>query len=95
MVVFNADACTWRIAGIPSEVRASSGRKAIMSAIDDSPEPMSPKEIAEATRQKPGNVRFLLHKMAQDGQVQLDDHGRYTRSGVSKTDNIANADANT
>ncbi len=41
-MTFNADTCTWNIAGEVSDVRTSSERKAIIAAINETQEPMHP-----------------------------------------------------
>ena len=38
---------------------------------------MGPSDIAAATGMKNENVRFLLHKMVQDGEVITKGRGRY------------------
>jgi hypothetical protein len=77
-LAFNADACTWTIAGEVSEVRASNARKNILAAMREIELPASPAAIATAADMKAVNVRKRLAKMAEDGLVEKADYGKYT-----------------
>ena len=76
-VKFEAERCRWSILGKAADVRLSDERANIRDAIANAPKPIGPSDIAEATRMKPGNVRFLLHKMAENGEVERVGRGRY------------------
>ena len=52
-------------------------------------EPMSPKQVAEAVGRHPNNVRQLMWKMANDGELRSCGGGKYTI-----TDNTDNSDNN-
>jgi MarR family len=76
-VTFDADTCKWRALGKASEVRRTDERAAILAALADSTEPMSPTEIADATRMSNQNVRQLLASMVKAGEVRKLRRGRY------------------
>ena len=86
---FDRDTCRWRVLGDAAEVRRSDERTAILDALRDATEPLSPREIADVSAQPYGNVRFLLHKMAKDGQVAKEGRGKYVLPDISPP-NIAN-----
>jgi AAA domain/IclR helix-turn-helix domain len=75
---FDRMTCRWRVLGEAAEVRRTDQRSAILSALEQSEEPLSPAEIAEATGMVRNNVKQLLLKMAKAGQVlKAKDRGRY------------------
>lgn len=82
---------SWAVLGDAEEYRMSSERAAIANAIRDAARPLTPKEIADATGKKDGAIRFLLFKMAQDGQVENIGGGRYILPTTANTANPANA----
>jgi hypothetical protein len=82
---------SWAVLGDADEYRMSSERAAIANAIRDAASPLSPKEIAAATGKKDGTIRFLLFKMAQDGQVVAIGQGRYILPTTANTANTANS----
>jgi len=67
----------WTLAGSAAEVRRSAERNAILAALRDATEPMSPSEIADVKGMKAGNVRKLLLGMVKVGDVTKVDRGRY------------------
>jgi hypothetical protein len=67
----------WRFLGSVEDVRRSDERANILEAIANIGGPASPTEIAGATGQKPGNVRFLLHQMMKKGEVLRVGKGLY------------------
>lgn len=76
-VTFNPGSCRWTAQGPASEVRRSSERGTILDALQESSEPMAPADITAATGMQSNNVRFLLFKMAKDGEVEKVGRGRY------------------
>lgn len=84
---------SWAVLGDAEEYRMSSERAAIAATIRDAARALTPKEIATATGKKDGAIRFLLFKMAQDGQVEAIGGGRYILPTTANTANSAN-DAN-
>jgi biotin operon repressor len=65
-----------RLIGV-DDFRLSKERRAIMKVMQDFAEPMSPKEIAEATGKSRASIRMLLRKMRQTGDVARRDDDRY------------------
>jgi hypothetical protein len=79
-MTFNGGACTWTIAGDARIVRMSSERQAILAALAEATEPLSPKDIAEASRMSVGSVKHLLRKMAADGAALKTGYGKYVKA---------------
>lgn len=76
-LAFDPVTCRWSLLGDAAEYRLTEERAAIVAAIRDAGEELSPKQIAEALGKKDGAVRFLIRKMAKDGEV-VGVAGRYT-----------------
>jgi hypothetical protein len=68
----------WTLAGSAADVRRSAERNAILAALGDATEPMSPSEIADITGMKAGNVRKLLLGMVKAGDITKLDRARYS-----------------
>ena len=67
---WNMNTATWTIEGTAEEVHMSEERGAILVELNRSPEPMSPKELADVMPGKShGAVKYLLHQMYHDDQV--------------------------
>ena len=84
-VQFDKEACVWRVLGEVQDARRSDARSVIMSVLSGTA-PLSPSEIAAASGQQHGNVRFLLSKMVEAGEVEKVGRGKY----ILPTPNIAN-----
>lgn len=76
-VSFDKVGCRWTILGNASEVHRSNERGAILAALEEASEPLTPQNIAAATGMPPNNVWQLLHNMAQDGEVVKVGRGKY------------------
>ncbi len=87
---FNKETCRWRLLGNASEVRRSNERKVIMDVLRDNLgnreagdnlgdnfSTMTPTEIAEETGMKQNNVKQLLRKMAENGEILNPERGKY------------------
>jgi RecA-family ATPase len=74
---FDRETCLWRITGNASDIRRSETRNAILRALANGSEPLRAKEIADLTGLTDGNVRKMLMKMAQEGEEERADYGRY------------------
>jgi hypothetical protein len=67
----------WMVSGDAAEVQRSDERTAILDALAEADEPMSPTDLAAVTRMPNGNIRQLLFKMANAGEIQKAGRGRY------------------
>jgi hypothetical protein len=75
---FERGVCRWRVLGEAAEVRRTGQRTAILTALEQSQEAMSPAEIAEAAGMARNNVKQLVLKMVKAGQVlKAEGRGRY------------------
>ena len=77
-MAFDRDACVWRIAGEASEVKLSSERSAILTAIGEAREPITPSDIAAETGMKAANVKKLLARLVKEGIIAKASYGHYT-----------------
>lgn len=76
-VEFERDVCRWRVLGDAGEVRTTEERKAVLDALLDAGEPMTPLQIAAVTGCSRGNIRRLVTKMATAGEVTKLKKGLY------------------
>jgi hypothetical protein len=76
---WDAELCLWTILGDASEYRMSNQRANVANALRASEQPLTPKQIGEATGMKSENVRQFLHQMKKAGQV-VDANGAYSLS---------------
>jgi AAA domain len=85
---FEPATCRWVALGDASDVFVSDERSRIQAALDNAPEPMTPKELMLATGTKNRNaIDLLLMKMLQDGQISKLGRGKYSSSGkIGKKD---------
>jgi hypothetical protein len=82
---WNADLASWTLVGDAEEYRISQERQDIVRVLEETEEPMSPKEVAELLGKPPNTVKYLMWKMSKDGQLTTAGKGRY-----SLTTNLAN-----
>lgn len=82
----------WSVLGEASDVRRSSERAVIVSALTDNREPMTPGELATALGKQPNNIKQLLFKMAKAGEVYRVGKGRYWLEPMNpdNPDNLSN-----
>lgn len=74
-VRFDRESCRWQWVGEAWKVRISTERREILDALADGA--MRPVEIAKAIGKREDAVRYLLHAMVRDGQVDRGIDGRY------------------
>src|SRR4029079_7602421 len=87
VIEFNGDSCRWFIRGEASELRRSNEREALIAALLEAEEPMSPTEIADATGMPGNNVRQLLWKMCKGRELRkLRGRGKYIHPDRSDLD---------
>lgn len=66
---WDADLASWSIVGDAAEYKLSEERAAIVRALEETGEPMTPTEVADALGEKFNNVKQRLWHMAKDGQL--------------------------
>jgi hypothetical protein len=71
------DAGRWSVLGDADDVKRSDQRRKIIAALEESRLPMKPGEIATATSLKGENVRYLLRKMVEAGEIEKLAYGTY------------------
>ena len=76
-VQFDRGTCTWTVLGGAASVRYSGERAAVLAALQEATEPISPTDVAAITNMKIGNVRKLLAKLVRDGLAVRVGRGRY------------------
>lgn len=76
-VKFDREDCRWSYLGEASEVRRSDERNLILDALLQAGEPMSPRDLADATGHPYGAVRRLLVKMSSAGELIKAGRGSY------------------
>jgi hypothetical protein len=76
-VEFSKETCRWCVLGAASEVRRSDERKAILDALADAEEPLSPREIADLIGHSYDAVRQMLIRMAKHGEITKTKRGHY------------------
>jgi hypothetical protein len=78
-LIWNLNTATWTIEGDAEEVHLSKERGDILLTLNRSPEPMTPKQVADIMPgAKHNNVKYLMWTMLGDGQLLKDDKGRYS-----------------
>jgi hypothetical protein len=75
---FNSDLFLWSLEGDADAVQSTGNQQAIYDVLKNSPDPMSPKEIFEATSLKLGYIYKALGILTSSGKIQKKDRGRYT-----------------
>lgn len=68
-VRFDREICRWEVLGKASEVHRSKERYAILEALKNATEPMTPVTISEETGISRANVRQLLRRMKDGDEV--------------------------
>jgi len=81
----------WDVIGAAQEYAMSNERRDIITILRKAGR-MYPRELAEALDKKPGAVRVMLLRMTEEGQVSVDDKGRYFISlDMSNSSNACNS----
>jgi AAA domain len=76
-VEFDKQRCTWTVKGDAAGVRVSEQRQAIIDALRRVGGASTPKVIEYETGMTGGNVRYLLHMLLRDGDIERVQRGRY------------------
>jgi hypothetical protein len=75
---FDRPSCRWRITGEAAEVKRSTERSAVLAAITEAGEPITPTDIAVQASMKVTNVKKLLAKLVKEGATEKVAYGRYS-----------------
>lgn len=67
----------WSLLGEGKQFTVSPARREILELLDRSEHPLGPKEIAEALGRESTNIRFLLTKLVEVGDVERVERGKY------------------
>jgi hypothetical protein len=81
--------CRWEILGPAEEVQRSDIRRAILDALTDSKEPLSPSEIAAATGIDQNSIAAALFRMVRTGEVTKQKRERYALASGANIDNTS------
>lgn len=84
-LAFDRSTGSWTAVGPASEVRRSDEREAILSVLKQAEGPMSPAKIADVLDVSSNNIRQLLKKMAEAGEVETQGRGQYICAGGAQT----------
>ena len=76
-MTFDKVGCRWTILGNASDVHRSNERGKILDALLNATELLGPNQIADDTRMKSNNVRYLLGQMVRAGEVTKAARGLY------------------
>ena len=74
---WDANLASWSLAGDAEDYRVSEERRTILNVLRKSPEPMTPKEVAEALGKTSNTIKQRLWRMSKDGQL-VSVEGGYT-----------------
>lgn len=66
---FDKEFCLWSVLGTADEYRMSQERSEVLELLRKTGRPMTPSEVAPLLNKSPNAAKFLLWKMAQDGQL--------------------------
>ncbi len=69
-IEFDPGTCTWSIIGDAEAVRRSAERNAVIKAMEEANEPLSPHQVAEVCGMKIANARQLMSRMKKDGLIK-------------------------
>jgi hypothetical protein len=76
-VEFVKETCRWRVLGPTADVRRSDERNAVLDALAEAAEPLSPREVADLTGHSYDAVRRTLIRMAKAGELTKTKRGQY------------------
>ena len=76
-VRFNRETCRWDVLGEAADVRRSSERASILEVLKVATEALIPLKIAQEAEMPRPNVRQMLKKMVEDGEVLKEHRSRY------------------
>jgi hypothetical protein len=77
-LAWDDDTCTWRLTGTAEESRRSDERRAILNLLTESPEPLTPKQVAEALGKNHSTTKNILWQMARQQLLAVTSSGGYS-----------------
>ncbi len=77
-VKFDTESCRWSVVGDREEIERSDARNRIIIAIQQSNEPLTPKQIAEAADLSHASVKHTVRRMCEAEQIVRVSNGKYT-----------------
>ncbi|HHV63231.1 MAG TPA: AAA family ATPase [Firmicutes bacterium] len=90
-LTFDLQTGGWTILGDAEEYRMSKERREILKTLREAGEVLTPKAIADQLGRKETNIRFLLNKLVQEGQVIRVGYGKYTVTPTTTLDRVGNS----
>lgn len=90
---WDAELASWRLVGDAEQYRVSQERQDIVRVLEEAPEPMTPKEVAELLDKNPNAVKYLMWKMSKDSQLATVGKGRYSPTGNAANPLTADPDS--
>jgi predicted transcriptional regulator len=82
VIEFDPDSCTWSLQIEPQSKAQSQERQKILDCLQQTGQPIGPKQIAEATGLSYDSTRHLIRHMEADGSVLRKARGQYISSQV-------------
>lgn len=76
-IVFDKDACVWKIQGEAGDVRRSDERADVSNILMEAAEPLSPSDLTALTGRSSGSIRALLLRMAKADEARKTRRGKY------------------
>lgn len=76
-VQFEKATCQWTVLGDAEKYQLDKKRQEILNCLEQATEPVGPKEMAEALGRKEVNIKNLMRKMHQSGQIGKVSRGEY------------------
>lgn len=82
---FDSTTLTWDVLGDACEYRGGQRRRQILDLLKEADEPLSPKEIADATGISYGLVKRMMPELRRDNVVISPERGRYAHTETPST----------
>ena len=77
-VRFDKNTCEWIVLGDAARFQLGQERLDILEYLEQSTEPVGPKEVAEALGKKTDNIKALMWQMFKDAQINKSGRGKYS-----------------
>jgi hypothetical protein len=96
-VQFDKTTCLWTVLGEAARYQLDTRRQEILTYLEQAGEPVGPKDVAQALGRSESNVKNLMWKMQQVGQIGKEGRGKYIAIKTNDFDDLmleSQADAN-